>query len=78
MGQRRGRKALTVRVAIRKVEADAWEMLPRKGTNHRQFKHQRKKGKVTISGNPGDELSPRTADSIRQQAGLTPEEWDAL
>jgi predicted RNA binding protein YcfA (HicA-like mRNA interferase family) len=61
---------IKVRDAIRQVEADGWVMLPRKGTSHRQFKHPTKKGRVTISGNPGDDLHIKTQRSIERQAGI--------
>ncbi|GEM88167.1 type II toxin-antitoxin system HicA family toxin [Meiothermus granaticius] len=61
---------MKVREVIKLIEADGWVMEPRKGTNHRQFKHPSKPGKVTVSGNPGDELAPKTLKSILKQAGL--------
>jgi predicted RNA binding protein YcfA (HicA-like mRNA interferase family) len=61
---------IKVREAIRQIEEDGWFMLPRKGTNHRQFKHPTKKGRVTITGNPGDDLSIRDQRSIERQAGI--------
>ena len=59
-----------VRDAIKQIEADGWVMLPRKGTNHRQFKHPTKKGRVTITGNPGDDLRIADQRSIERQAGI--------
>ena len=56
--------------AIKMIEDDGWEMVARKGTNHRQFKHKIKPSRVTISGNPGDELGPGTLNSILKQARL--------
>jgi predicted RNA binding protein YcfA (HicA-like mRNA interferase family) len=61
---------IKVREAIRQIEEDGWVMLPSKGTNHRQFKHPSKKGRVTISGNPGDDLSIRNQRSIERQADI--------
>ncbi|HEX8229836.1 MAG TPA: type II toxin-antitoxin system HicA family toxin [Chloroflexia bacterium] len=61
---------IKVREAIRQIEDDGWVMLPRKGTNHRQFKHPVKAGRVTISGNPGNDLSIKDQRSIEQQAGI--------
>jgi predicted RNA binding protein YcfA (HicA-like mRNA interferase family) len=61
---------MKVREAIKMIEDDGWEMAARKGTNHRQFKHKIKPGRVTISGNPGDELAPGTLNSILKQARL--------
>jgi len=61
---------MKVREAIATIEKDGWQMVARKGTNHRQFKHPIKPGRVTISGNPGDELAPGTLNSILKQARL--------
>jgi predicted RNA binding protein YcfA (HicA-like mRNA interferase family) len=61
---------IKVRDAIKAIETNGWYMLPRKGTNHRQFKHPNKPGKVTITGNPGDDLSLKNQRSIEKQAGI--------
>ena len=60
---------MTVREAIRMVEADGWYPIKSKG-GHRQFKHPSKSGRVTIPGHPGNELPPGTLASIKRQAGL--------
>jgi hypothetical protein len=36
----------------------------------RQYKHPGKRGLVTVSGKPSDDLHPKTRDSILRQAGL--------
>jgi predicted RNA binding protein YcfA (HicA-like mRNA interferase family) len=60
-----------VREAIRMIEDDGWvQVKATSGTGHRQFKHPRKRGRVTISGKPGDDLAPGTFNSILKQAGL--------
>lgn len=51
------------------IESDGWYLVAQKGS-HRQFKHPTKKGRVTIPGNPNDDLPPGTANSILKQAGL--------
>jgi len=51
------------------IEKDGWLIVRTKGS-HRQFKHNVKKGLVTIAGKPGDELAPGTLNSILKQAGL--------
>jgi predicted RNA binding protein YcfA (HicA-like mRNA interferase family) len=51
------------------IEKDAWFMLRRKGS-HRQYKHNRKKGLVTIAGHLNNELARGTLNSIFKQAGL--------
>lgn len=60
---------MKVREAIRMVEADGWKLVRQKGS-HRQFKHLKKPGRVTIAGNAGDDIKPGTLASIRRQAGL--------
>jgi predicted RNA binding protein YcfA (HicA-like mRNA interferase family) len=62
--------SVTVRQAIQAIEADGWIMLKRTGTNHRQFRHPTKPGRVTISGNPGRILKSGTWANIRRQAGI--------
>ncbi len=61
---------MKVRDVIKMIENDGWIMLPRTGTNHRQFKHPTKPGRVTITGNEGRDLSPRDLSSVKKQAGL--------
>ncbi|MDD4889017.1 MAG: type II toxin-antitoxin system HicA family toxin [Phycisphaerae bacterium] len=60
---------MKVREAIRLIEADGWFQVKARG-GHRQYKHVNKSGRVTISGKPNDDLHPKTARSILQQAGL--------
>jgi len=60
-----------VREVIARVERDGWKQLPATATNHRQYKHDTKPGRVTISGNPGREVPPVTLRSILKQAGIT-------
>jgi predicted RNA binding protein YcfA (HicA-like mRNA interferase family) len=58
-----------VREAIRMVEDDGWVQVSVIGS-HRQFKHPRKTGRVTIAGKPSDDLAPGTMNSILKQTGL--------
>jgi len=51
------------------VEDDGWVQVRMIGS-HRQFKHPRKTGRVTIAGKPSDDLAPATMNSILKQAGL--------
>ena len=60
---------MKVREVIRMVEDDGWRVIGQKGS-HRQFKHAKKPGRVTIAGNLGDEVKPGTLASIKRQAGL--------
>jgi len=57
-----------VREVIRLLEADGWTLVTTKGS-HRQFKHPQRPGRVTISGNLGDEMPKGTFASVKRQAG---------
>ncbi|MEJ0012880.1 MAG: type II toxin-antitoxin system HicA family toxin [Bauldia sp.] len=61
---------MKVREAIRLIEDDGWFLIVTRGS-HRQYKHLRKPGRVTIAGKSSDDLSPGTRNSILKQAGLT-------
>jgi len=54
---------------IRLLEAEGWTLVVTKGS-HRQFKHPTKAGRVTISGNLGDDMPKGTLGSVKRQAGL--------
>ena len=60
---------MKIRDAIKLVEKDGWRMVVQEGS-HRQYKHQVKKGRVTIAGHPSMDLDPKTQGSILRQAGL--------
>lgn len=60
---------VTVREAIKRVEADNWYLVHQKGS-HRQYKHPTKSGRITIAGDLSDDLHPKTWKSIVRQAGL--------
>jgi len=60
---------LKVRDAIQMIESDGWYIVKQRGS-HKQFKHQVKKGRVTIAGNMNDDLAPGTLNSILKQADL--------
>ncbi|HZI94430.1 MAG TPA: type II toxin-antitoxin system HicA family toxin [Patescibacteria group bacterium] len=62
---------MKVRDVIKLIEKDGWRLARQRGS-HRQFKHNRKPGLVTIAGNPGFDLAPGTLNSIFKQAGLKP------
>ena len=59
-----------VRDILTMLNEDGWIELKGKRTSHRQFKHPTKSGKVTVAGKPGDDLAPKTEQSILKQAGL--------
>lgn len=53
---------------IKLIEADGWYKHTQKGS-HCQYKHLRKKGKVTVP-HPKTDLPIKTIQSILKQAGL--------
>ena len=60
---------MKVRDIIKLLETEGWYLVNTEGS-HRQFKHPTKKGKVTVSGKPGDDVRKGTLNSILKQAGL--------
>ncbi len=60
---------MKVREVIRMLERDGWVQVVTRGS-HRQFKHPTKPGRVTVSGNLGDDMPKGTFASIKRQAGL--------
>ena len=54
---------------IRLLEGAGWTLVVTKGS-HRQFKHPTRTGRVTVSGNPGDDMPKGTFGSVKRQAGL--------
>jgi predicted RNA binding protein YcfA (HicA-like mRNA interferase family) len=58
-----------VRDVIRLIEAEGWQIVVTEGS-HRQFKHAKKSGRVTVSGHPGDDMPKGTLASVLRQAGL--------
>jgi predicted RNA binding protein YcfA (HicA-like mRNA interferase family) len=61
---------MKVREVLTLLRADGWYLVAIRGS-HRQFKHQVKRGRVTVAGKTGDELSLGTLKSILKQAGIT-------
>jgi predicted RNA binding protein YcfA (HicA-like mRNA interferase family) len=61
---------MKVQDVIRRLEEDGWYRIKAKG-GHRQFKHPRKSGKVTVPGQLKDDVPPGTLKSIWRQAGLS-------
>lgn len=57
------------RELTKRVEADGWRVVQQTGS-HRQYKHETKKGRVTIAGKPGKDVPEGTRRSILRQAGL--------
>jgi predicted RNA binding protein YcfA (HicA-like mRNA interferase family) len=60
---------MNVRDVIKLIESDGWYLKRTRG-DHRQYKHDRKPGKVTVPGHPADEMPAGTLNSILKQAGL--------
>jgi len=60
---------MKVREAIVLLERDGWFLAATRGS-HRQYKHPTKAGRVTVAGQPSDDLAPGTRNSILKQAGL--------
>ena len=60
---------MKVREIIRLLEDDGWALVSQEGS-HRQFKHATKSGRVTVSGNLGDDMPKGTLASVKRQAGL--------
>ena len=60
---------MTVREVLRIIEEDGWTMVAQKGS-HRQYKHPKKTGRVTVAGPSKDDVAPGTLNSILRQAGL--------
>ena len=60
---------MKVAKVLRMLEEDGWVLAATKGS-HRQYKHAKKPGRVTIAGKLSDELAPGTLNSIFKQARL--------
>jgi len=58
-----------IREVIKMIEHDGWFLVRTRGS-HRQFHHRAKPGTVTVAGQPGQDLHPKTLNSILKQAGL--------
>ncbi len=59
---------MQVREVIRILSGMAGAL--RQRGSHRQYRHPRKPGLVTVAGKPGADLAPGTLSSIFKQAGL--------
>jgi predicted RNA binding protein YcfA (HicA-like mRNA interferase family) len=51
------------------LQMDGWSVVVTRGS-HRQLKHPKKSGRVTVAGKPSDDVAPGTLNSILKQAGL--------
>jgi predicted RNA binding protein YcfA (HicA-like mRNA interferase family) len=60
---------MKVRDIIRMIEEDGWYIVNTRGS-HRQFKHSKKTGRVTIAGKLSHDVAQGTLNSIMKQARL--------
>lgn len=60
---------MKVKEIIKIRENDGWYLARTRG-NHRQYKHLKKSGLVTVPGKLSDDLAPGTLNSILKQAQL--------
>jgi len=60
---------MKVRAVLKILKDDGWVVARMRGS-HRQLRHPRKRGTVTVSGKPGIDVPPGTLNSILKQAGL--------
>jgi predicted RNA binding protein YcfA (HicA-like mRNA interferase family) len=60
---------MKVREVIRLIQNNGWYLVAVRGS-HRQYKHDRKPGRVTIAGHLSDDLAPGTLNSILKQAQI--------
>ena len=51
------------------LEQDGWNLVRTKGS-HRQFRHPKKPGTVTVAGKSKLDVPPGTLNSILKQAGF--------
>jgi predicted RNA binding protein YcfA (HicA-like mRNA interferase family) len=58
-----------VRDVIKLIEDDGWRFTRQRGS-HRVYKHDLKRGAVTVAGKPSEDMHPKTLSSIRRQAQL--------
>ena len=60
---------MKVRELIKMIEEDGWYQVRIKGS-HRQFRHPKKPGTVTIAGKPSVDVPPGTLNNVFKQARL--------
>ena len=60
---------MKVRLLIKLLQDDGWYLVRTRGS-HRQFKHPRKKGTVTVAGKLGADVRPGTLNNVLRQAGI--------
>jgi predicted RNA binding protein YcfA (HicA-like mRNA interferase family) len=60
---------MKVSEVVKKIQGLGWYQVRQRGS-HRQFKHNKIKGLVTIAGKLSDEIDKGTLNSIYKQAGI--------
>jgi predicted RNA binding protein YcfA (HicA-like mRNA interferase family) len=60
---------MKVQEILQKIQADGWYIIEEKGS-FRQYKHTRKRGRITITGNLNYDFDSDAVNSILLQAGL--------
>lgn len=60
---------MKVRDVIKIIEGNGWYHVHTVG-DHRQFKHPKKKGRVTVAGQMNVDIPPKTLASIFRQAQM--------
>lgn len=60
---------MKIKEILKLLEKDGWFKVAQRGS-HRQFKHNLKKGRVTVAGKQSDEIDKGTLNSILKQAQL--------
>ena len=60
---------MVIREVLKLLRDDGW-IHARTTGSHRQFKHPTKPGRVTVSGQLGDDMPKGTLASVKRQAGL--------
>ena len=58
-----------IKEILKILEKDGWFLVAQR-VSHRQFKHNMKKGRVTVAGKPSDYIDKGTLNSIFKQAQL--------
>ncbi len=60
-------KRYKVKEILKMLTSDGWYIVAIKGS-HRQFKHNKKKGKVTVNGKPNETIDKELLNNIFKQA----------
>lgn len=60
---------MKIRDIIKSIESDGWFLVTTKWS-HRQYKHLKKTGRVTIAGKQSDDIAPGTLNTILKQADI--------